>query len=538
MRGLLVYTLLLVLPGSGNTVTRADTYGDRLGTVRISLSCNEEANRQVKRGLALLHHMTYEGARAAFTAASGMDSDCAMAYWGQAMSFIHPLWSDPPSEDDFKKGRALLKQARESTQHDEREHAYIEALEAYYERGWNRKETSNLNAFAQAWEEVYRRFPDDVEAASFYALAHMATADPSDKSFARQREAGAIAEKVLARVPDHAGAHHYIIHSYDYPPLAGKAVGVARSYGDIAPDIPHALHMPTHIFTRLGFWKESIAMNLRSADAALKHPAGDEISLHYLHAQDYVAYAYLQRAEDDEAKQVLKVLRGLQKPCQPHVASSYALAAVPARIALERHQWVDAARLQPRNPDNYPWERFPAMEAITHFARALGAARSGDTQTALQTLEKLIALREKAAETSAYWAKQIEIQRLSAKAWLTYEQGKQEEALDVMRSAAELEASTEKHPVTPGEVLPARELLADMLLEMGRYEEAHTEYEAALLRNPNRFNSLYGAGRAAELGGDKGKAALYYGKLIEMTANRGTERVKLQQAKKFLNGPQ
>lgn len=536
MRHLLVCTLLLVLTACDATKEKQiDTYGDQLGTVRIPLSCSEEANRQIERGLALLHHMTYIGARAAFGAASEVDANCAMAYWGQAMSFIHPLWSDPPSEADFKKGQALLEQARASAQNSERETAYIAAVEAYYAKGWNRNETSNLASFAQAWKKVYRQFPDDLEAASFYALAHMATADPADKTFAKQKEAGAIVEKVLARIPDHPGAHHYIIHAYDCPPLAENALEVARSYGKIAPDIPHALHMPTHIFTRLGFWQESIDMNLRSAAAALKHPAGDQISLHYLHALDYRAYAHLQRAEDAKAKEVLNILENLQGPFQPHVASAYTLAAIPARVALEPHQWEDAAMLEPQTPGNYPWDKFPAMEAITHFARALGAARSGDTQAAAQALDKLVALHEETAKTSAYWAKQIEIQRLSAKAWLTYEEGKPEEALDVMRSAAELEASIEKHPVTPGEVLPARELFADMLVEMGHYEDAQTEYETALVRSPNRFNSLYGAGRAAELGGDKSKAALYYGKLIEVTADVGTERARLQQARAFLD---
>lgn len=536
MRQLLVCTLLLVLTACEATKEKqTDTYGDQLGTVQIPLSCNEEANRQVERGIALLHHMTYEGARAAFAAASDADSECGMAYWGQAMSFIHPLWSDLPSAADFKKGQALLEQARASAQKTDREGAYIAAAEAYYAKGWNRNETSNLASFAKAWEEVYRQFPDDLEAASFYALAHMATADPSDKTFAKQKEAGAIVETVLARIPDHPGAHHYIIHAYDYPPLAENALEVARSYGKIAPEIPHALHMPTHIFTRLGFWQESIDMNLRSATAALKHPAGDKISAHYLHALDYRAYAHLQRAEDAKAQEVLNLLDNLQGPFQPHVGSAYTFAAVPARVALERHQWADAALLKPQTPENYPWDKFPAMEAITHFARALGAARSGDTQTAAQALDKLVALHEQTVKTSAYWAKQIEIQRLSAKAWLMYEEGKREKALDVMRSAAELEASTEKNPVTPGEVLPARELFADMLVELGHYEKAQTEYEAALVRNPSRFNSLYGAGRAAELGGDKSKAALYYGKLIEVTADAGTERPRLQQVRAFLD---
>ncbi|MEN8136374.1 MAG: hypothetical protein ABFS18_12705 [Thermodesulfobacteriota bacterium] len=536
MKRLLVFTLLLVLTAcSPAKEKQKDMYGDQLGTVRIPLSCSEEANHYVERGDALLHHMTYVGARAAFITSTELDPECAMGYWGQAMSYIHPLWSDPPSEADFKKGQSLLEKARASSQKGTRESAYITATEAYYSKGWNRNEKSNLASFSKGWEKVYRQFPDDLEAAAFYALAYLGTADPNDKTFVKQKEAGAIVEKVLAKIPDHPGAHHYIIHAYDSPLLAKDALEVAHSYGKIAPAIPHALHMPTHIYTRLGLWKESIDMNSRSAAAALQHPAGDQISLHYLHALDYLAYAYLQRAQDVKAKEVLDVLENLQGPFQPHVASAYPFAAVPARIALERHQWKKAAMLKPQTPGTYPWDKFLAMEAVTHFARALGAARSGDSKAAKQSLDKLATLREETAKTSAYWAKQIEIQRLSAQAWLTYEEGKQKEGLEMMRSAAGLEASTEKHPVTPAEVLPVREMFADMLLEMDHYKDALSEYEISLERNPNRFNSLYGAGHAAELGGNMSKAKFYYEMLIKMTADADKENARLRQAKAFLD---
>jgi len=525
--------IALVFVRSGVVAGFVDDYGDKLGTVHFPVSCSEDAQRLMERGVALLHHMTYAGARTVFEAVSEADPDCAMGYWGQAMTLIHPLWSDPPSEADFKKGKALVSEAKTRGKKTKRESAYIAAVEAYYAEGWNRDETANLASFEEGWQKVYREFPNDMEAACFYALAHMATADPADKTYAKQKRTGALAEKVLAQIPDHPGAHHYIIHAYDYPALAGGALEVARSYGRIAPEVPHALHMPTHIFTRLGLWQESITMNKRSAAAALKHPVGDAISLHNPHALDYLAYAYLQRAEDQKAKEILDTLSALEGPFQVHPAASYTFAAVPARLALERQEWVAAASLEPRTPSNYPWEKFPAMEAITYFARALGAARSGNGQGAAQALENLAALRQRTAETSAYWAKQVEIQHLSAMAWLEYKEGEKEEALDIMGRAAELEASTEKHPITPGEVLPARELLADMLLDIGRYKEAQAEYEAALERNANRFNSLYGAGRAAELEGDKSKAAFYYKKLVEMAAN-GAERKRLQQARAFL----
>jgi tetratricopeptide (TPR) repeat protein len=512
-----------------------DTYGDQLGTVQFPMSCSDAAKPLVERGVALLHHMTYNGAKAAFAAATREDPNCAMGYWGQAMTYIHPLWSDAPSKEDFDSGQALVGEARARGQKTDRENAYIAAVGAYYEQGWNKNETANLQSFETGWEKIYRRFPEDIEAASFYALAHMATANPGDKTYTKQKQAGAIAEKVLTQVPDHPGAHHYVIHAYDYPLLAPKALNVARSYGEIAPDIPHALHMPTHIFTRVGLWQESIIMNKRSAAAALKHPAGSEISLHYPHALDYLVYAYLQQADDHKARQVMEELLNPDGSFQAHIAASYSFTAIPARFALERQQWSEAVVLEPWSPNNYPMEKFPAMEAIAYFAKALGAARSGNVNIANQAFEKLTALHQKAAKTSAYWAKQIEIQRLCALAWIVYQEGSKNEALNIMKKAAELESSTAKHPVTPGEILPARELFADMLLDMGRYTEAQVEYETVLKRSPNRFNSLYGAGLAAELRNNKSRAVLYYKKIVKITETVKTDREQLKHAKLYLS---
>ncbi|MDP1559263.1 MAG: hypothetical protein Q8K59_08910 [Nitrosomonas sp.] len=512
---------------------RTDAYGDQLGTVYFPVSCNEDARQYAAQGLALLHHMTYEGARTAFAASTAVDADCAMGYWGQAMSFIHPLWSDPPNEADFEKAQALVNEANSRGQKTEWEKGYIAAVEAYFAQGRNRDEKVNLMSFEEAWQRVYQQFPEDVEAASFYALAHLATADTTSQGYVRQQRAAEIAQRVLARAPDHPGAQHYIIHAYDYPPLAEKALAVARSYGEIAANVPHALHMPSHIFTRLGLWQESITMNQRAAAIALAHPVGEAVSLHYLHALDYLAYAYLQRAEDGKVKEILDTIKSLKRPSQIHVATAYTMAAVPARFALERQQWAEAASLELRVPNDYPWDQFPAMEAITHFARALGAARSGNEPVARQALGKLTDLHDQVKETSGSWAEQIDIQRLSAKAWLLYQEGKQAEALKVMRMAAKLEVATEKHPVTPGAILPARELLADMLLGIGRYQEAQAEYLAMLENSPNRFNSLYGVARAAELEGDNNQAALYYRKLIKVVA-ADAKRARLQQARIFL----
>lgn len=533
-----LFFIALLFAPNGTVAGSVDDYGDKIGTVNFPVSCSVPAQRLVERGVALLHHMTYVGARRLFKAAADVDSYCSLAYWGIAMTYVHPLWPDKPTDDELKLGQDLLKLAKTRGQKTDREHAYIAALEAYYMNALERDKRARLGSFDKAWERVNIQFPEDLEAASFYALAHMATASSKDKSYRKQREAGAIAEKVLAQVPDHPGAHHYIIHAYDYPELADRALPVALNYGKLAPEVPHALHMPTHIFTRLGLWQESIDWNRRSAAAAWKNKVDGTISMHYPHALDYLTYAYLQQAQDEKAKEIMRISLSLSDPFHDLNAesSAYSLAAIPARYSLERQQWRAAAKLKPREPSSFHWgDRFAAYEAITYFARALGAARSGNTIAAQSALEKLGALHDVVAQTSAYWANQIKIQQISAQAWLALEQGKQVEALRLMLSAAALEASTEKHPTTPGEILPARELLGDMLLELKRPQEALLEYKAALERSPNRFNSLYGAGRAAELAGDRDKAREYYQKLLAVASQADTQRPRLQHARRFLD---
>ncbi|MGD2069190.1 MAG: hypothetical protein PVI57_11000 [Gemmatimonadota bacterium] len=518
-------------PGPAVAVTAAS--GSPLGTVAMAASCAEDAQIHLWRGLALLHNMTYEEAEANFARATEADPECAMGYWGQAMTSIHPLWSDPPGREAFERGGDLVEEARLRTSSD-RERAYVDAVARYYDAGRGDSERPNLVAFEEGWRSFHQAYPGDVEGTAFYALAQLATVDPADKTFAKQREAGALAEEVLETVPDHPGGHHYVIHAYDNPALSAEAEEVARSYGDIAPDVPHALHMPSHTFTRLGLWRESIDWNRRSADAALEHPVGGATSLHYFHALDYLAYAFLQGAQDRRAVEVMEELKGVEPPFQAHLATAYTLAAVPARIALERHAWNEAGSLEPRRPADYPWDGAPAMEAITWFARALGAARSGDLEQARADLEALGDLQERVASRDAYWGTQVEIQRLSALGWLLFEEGQRTEGLETMRRAAEMEAGTEKHPVTPGEVLPARELLGDMLLEMDRPEEAAAAYAAALDRSPNRLNSLYGAARAAEMAGRHGEARRHYAALLAVTSEADTDRPRLQQARAYL----
>jgi len=506
----------------------------KLGTVNFPVSCTEDAAKYINRGLAFLHHMTYGVSKRQFQTATAIDPDCAIGYWGQAMTGIHPLWSDKPTQQTFNTGKSLLDKALLSANKTERENDYIAAALQYYTPGWTPDEKANLKSFEKGWEAVYMKYPDDLEARSFYALSYLAGADPQDKSYEIQLRTGQLLERVLYEVPNHPGAHHYTIHAFDYPPLAEKALKVAYNYGNIAPDIPHALHMPTHIFTRLGLWDDSIEMNKRSAAAALKHPAHGAISLHYLHALDYLAYSYLQKGQDLKAQDVLNEIASLQGSIQKHVVSSYTLASVSARIALERHNWEKASRVKAIEPGNYPLRSHPAMFAITHFARAMGAANSGKDEIAKQEIAILGELKNKEAKSSAYWAKQIEIQLLCAVAWLTYNQGLQTQGLNVMKKAADLESTTDKHPITPGEILPARELYGDMLFESKSYADALKQYEKALIRSPNRFNSLYGAARAAELAGDVGKAQWYYSKFVELTKEAEIGLDKIENAKLYL----
>jgi len=491
-------------------------HGEELGAVEVHASCKAAAMPYLREGLALLHHMTYERAEQAFVNAADADPACALAFWGRAMTYIHPLWSDPPTAETFRRGEQFVERAKSLQGSTSEEREYIAAVEAYYREGRSASETANIAAFADGWARAHEQHPDDLEAASFHALGLLATADPKDKTFADQKRAAEIAADIRARVPRHPGAHHYIIHAFDYPPLAGQALEVARHYSDIAPDVPHALHMPTHIFTRLGLWQDSIEWNERSAAAALKQPVEGAVSLHYLHALDYLAYAHLQLKQDDEAEEVLRTIEAIDQPMQVEVAVPYTLAAVPARLALERQEWARAAALEPRIPESYPWDRFPAIEAITWFARALGAARGGDVAAADTAIGKLASLREAAAETSTYWATQVDIQRTAASAWLAYAKGDEAQALGFMRKAAQLEAATEKHPVTPGEMLPAAELLGDLLMELGRFADARAAYEESLARSPNRYNSLSGAARAAEREGDAVAAERYERELVAL----------------------
>lgn len=509
---------------------------EKLGQVNFPVSCNAAARKQFNRATALLHSFWYEEAEKAFTAVAKEDPKCVMAHWGVAMSLYHPVWA-PSTPAELQKGWTAVEKAKSVEAKTDREKDYIEAIEAFYKDSDRLDHRTRALAYEKAMERIYLKYPKDREAAIFYALAMLGTGPITDKSFANQKKAAGILNRVLPLEPRHPGVAHYLIHSFDYPQLAYLALPAARSYARIAPSSPHALHMPSHIFTRLGLWQESINSNLASAAAAKNHVARTHpgaASFDQLHALDYLVYAYLQGGEDDKAAQILAQANEITKVDAENIAAAYAFTAIPARYALERRRWSEAGKLELR-PASFPWERFRYAEAIIYFARAVGAARSGDPNAARRDVEKLSALQTALANAKdTYWANQVEIQRRAAAAWLAHAEGKSDEALTLMRSAAELEAASEKHPVTPGPIIPARELLGDLLLERKQPELALREFETSLRDSPRRFNGLYGAALASQLSGDRKKASAYYRKIVALIAYADSARPEFRKAKEFL----
>ncbi|PKV62419.1 tetratricopeptide repeat protein [Pontibacter ramchanderi] len=511
----------------------AQGHATKHGTVNLTTSCNEQAQQHFDTGLALMHHMMYEEAAQEFTAAAEASPDCGMALWGIAMSYIHPLWGERPSDDNLQKGKAAVEKAQQQAQMTEKEKAYVQAVTRFYENWENTPYADQLKAFEQGYKEVHTAYPDEVEAAAFYALGQLATAPKTDKTFSKQQEAGALLEQLHAQNPDHPGLFHYIIHAYDNPLLANKAVKVSREYERIAPDVPHALHMPSHIFVRLGQWTDAVDWNIRSADAALRQSPKETVSMHYPHALDYMAYGYLQQGQDKKAQAVVDKLEAAAG-YTPTFATAYALAAIPARHALERGKWAEAAQLPVRSPQNFTWYKYPGAEAITYFAKGIGGARSGNTavaEEAIAALDKLRTQLKGAGET--YWAAQVEAQQMTVQAWLAYQKGDKEKGLALMREAADKEDALDKHPVTPGAVLPARELLGDMLLLSKKPAEALQAYETSLKVSPKRYNSLYGAALSAERTKDKEKAKRYYAELLQISPEADESRESWAHAKNY-----
>jgi tetratricopeptide (TPR) repeat protein len=495
---------------------------DKLGTVTFPVSCTAPAQQEFTRGLALYHSFFFLAAVKAFSAAAAADPDCAMAQWGIAMAHWYPLWA-PPTEAALKAGTAAVEAATRLGGKTPRERDYIAAIEQFYRRADRLDHSTRAEAYERAMEGVSQAYPSDREAAILYALALQAAANPTDKTYARQLKSAAILEPLFVEQPNHPGVAHYLIHAYDVPALAARALPAARRYAQIAPSVPHALHMPSHTYTLLGLWEESIASN-RASEAAARSvgDAGPQF-----HSIDYQVYAHLQLAQDAEARRALDRLAQIKGSQASMTQMHYAVSASPARLVVERKQWAEAAVLEPvAGP-------FPYTQAITHFARALGAARLGDVAAARRDLDRLDVLREQMK--LPYWATQIDVQRRAAAAWIALAEKRTDEAVKLMRSAADLEGSTDKNPLTPGAIVPARELLGDLLLEVSEPGPALREFETSLKNEPNRYNGLAGAARAAARRGDAEKARDYYRRLVELTASADVERPEMREAKAFLS---
>jgi hypothetical protein len=503
---------------------------DQVGTDNVSFvtTCAPALRQDFNRGVALLHSFGFAQAIAAFDAVIAKDPTCAIAHWGVALS----RWGNPfaglRSPQQIELGRAAIQRAQTTGKPSPRERAYIDAAATLFTSGDAATQRARTLAYEQAMERLVQQFPGDMEARIFYALAANQTALASDKKYSQQMKAAAILEPLFKEHPKHPGLAHYIIHAYDHPPLADKALAAARVYASLAPAAPHALHMPSHTFTRVGMWKESIDTNRRSAEASRKENATAE----ELHAMDYQTYAYLQLAQDSEANRVAAEARAAAArldanstgAAAPGVAGVYASAAIPARYALERGAWAEAAALSPRT------SAYPHTDAIIHFARAIGAARSGNPKAAAADIERLAALRD-ALKTmqDAYWAEQVDIQRQIAIAWTTFAEGDKARGIELLRSAAAAEDATDKSAVSPGPLAPARELLGYMLLEADRPADALVEFEATIKKEPNRFRGLYGGARAAEAAGQRARAVALYKQLLEVAGE--SNRTEVQHAR-------
>ncbi len=480
----------------------------KLGTVHFQNSCNAAAQPSFNRGVTLLHSFEFRQAIEGFNAALGADSTCGIAYWGLALS-----------DKQIATGLGFVGRGRAAIAKTQREKDYIDAVAHLYENAHPTDQYARLVAYRDAMHALADRYPSDTEASIFYALSLAISADPADKTYANQLKAGALLENLAKKYPDHPGLAHYIIHTYDVPPLASRALNAAHSYSVIAPSLPHALHMPSHTYTRIGDWRESIDANLKSTEAARRDKSGAE----ELHASDYLMYAYLQTGRDRAARELLEKIPEMEqrfdptKPASaaPPSAGYFAITAIPARYALERRDWHAAAELAAQKTPT------PYANAITFFARALGGARSGDTAIASAAIAQLKNIRDDlATQNEKYWTEQTEIQIRGAAAWLAFAQGKKDEALSSMREAAEREDATEKSALTPGPIAPARELLGEMQLEMNQPAEALTNFERTLKIEPRRFRTIADAAKAAMAKGDRVAAKKYYSQLIEV-ATRG-----------------
>src|SRR5215510_1203447 len=521
-----------------------------VGKVTFPITCAPEVQSDFARGVALLHSFFYEEARRVFTSVAERDPKCAMAQWGIAMTWWHPIWT-PPTPDEMRAGKAAIEKAMSLKAGTDRERGFITALNTYY----NTAESSSaapvgqschgpvgprdrVVAYEKAMRQLRDKYPDDFEVQTFYAFAVLATgyATPNDTNLSKQLEAAGMLEKLWKQNANHPGVVHYLIHSYDYPQFAQRGLAAAQLYDDIAPWVPHALHMPSHIFTRLGMWDESIAANRASAKASRAYAAmrhRDATEAEELHALDYLAYSYLQEAQDAEAKKIVDLAAKVRKT-NPELEfiAAYALAAIPTRYAFERNDWAAAANLPIPNVPH--WSSFPFMEALIEYGHALGRAHTGDLSGARKAIARMQQLREATKDPKFdYFKSHLDLQMQAASAWVAAAEGKKDDAIDMLRQAADSEDILGKHPVSPGAFVPVREQLGTLLLEAGKPKEAQQEFEAALKIYPGRYRGLYGAAQAAEQAGDNEDASRYYTKLAAQTSKAGGSRDELNHVRQF-----
>src|SRR5881397_2071520 len=520
------------------------------GKVEFPVSCASSVQSEFSRGVALLHSFFYEEARRVFTFVAERDPKCAMAQWGIAMTWWHPIWT-PPRPDEMSAGKAAIEKAMALNAGTDRERGFITALNVYY----NTPDSSNAGAIGQschgpvgprdrviayekAMHQLRDKCPDDFEVQAFYAFAVLGVgyATPNDTTLSKQLEAAGILEKLWKQDANHPGVAHYLIHCYDYPALAQRGLAAAQSYAAIAPWMPHALHMPSHIFTRLGMWDESIAANGASAEASRAYATmrhRDATEAEELHALDYMVYSYLQEARDTEAKKIVDLAAKVRKTNPAlEFSAAYALVAIPTRYAFERNDWASAATLTVPNLPH--WSSFPFMEALIEYGHALGRAHTGDLDGARKAIARMQQLRDATKDSKFdYFMSHLDLQMQAASAWVTAADGRKNEAVEMLRRAADSEDTLGKHPVSPGAFVPIREQLGSLLLELGQSKEAQREFEAALKIYPGRFRGLYGAARAAEQTGDKENASRYYAKLATQTAKSSGSRDELNHISQF-----
>ncbi|HEX7286925.1 MAG TPA: hypothetical protein VF532_12130 [Candidatus Angelobacter sp.] len=523
-----ILVLIVAILCFASLLTAQEQTGDaeKLGKVHFAVSCLQATQPQFDRAVAMLHSFWYPQGFNAFAEITKSDPGCAMAYWGMAVSRRGNPLVGAPGPQILKDGLEAAIKARLAGAKTQREQDYISAIETYYKDADKLDYGTRVLAYEKAMEQLYLHYPEDSEAAVFYALAinEAVTVLPADPKFTRQLKAGAILEKVLAANPEHPGVLHYLIHSYDFPALADRGLAAARAYGDVAPSAPHALHMPSHVYSMLGMWQDSIKSN----QAALS------VSNGYTHALDFMVYAHLQLAQDVEAKRgversaELLTAQTAVNPTGAVLAGYTAVAAIPARYAIERGAWSEAAALQPLHST-------PVADSITYFTRAMGSARSGDLKAAQKDIEQLQQIKDSLLKSKDdYWAQQVEIQKNAATAWVMFSDGKKDAAFKLMRAAADLEDGSEKHVAMENRLWPMRELLGDMLLAGHEPSLALKEYEASLQSARNRYRGFYGAAKAAQLSGDRGKARTYYGKFLALCSHADAQRPELAEARKYL----